>query len=160
MMWKRPSGWLLVAAILSACGSRTTVNGHASRAADSGTSVASSSAGRAAAGGSGTVVEHGGTAITNAFRGVMQDRSSRSPEEALFVEKCSMCHRQMGMGTVLLARRMDPVVAMLEKRDNLTEPFVVQAVRNGIGNMPRVQRGEVSDAQLETIARYLARRTR
>ena len=54
-----------------------------------------------------------GTQVVNPFRGVMQDRSSHSPDEALFVEKCGMCHRQMGMGTVLLARRMAPALARL-----------------------------------------------
>jgi len=41
----------------------------------------------------------------NAGANAQQDRSSRSPDEALFVEKCATCHRRMGMGTVLLARR-------------------------------------------------------
>ncbi len=95
--------------------------------------------------------------MVNPFRGVMQDRSSHSPEEALFVEKCGMCHRQMGMGTVLLARRMDPAIARLEQRDDLTPDYVKQAARMGIGNMPRIGRGEVSDAQLDRIATYLAK---
>ncbi len=68
-----------------------------------------------------------------------------------------MCHRQMGMGTVILARRVDPAVAMLEARRDLPADFVIQAARSGIGNMPRISRGEVSDAQLQVIARYLAR---
>ena len=98
-----------------------------------------------------------GTQINNATRGGIQDRSSKSPAEALFVEKCAMCHRQMGMGTVILARRMDPSVAMLESRHDLNPAFVVQAARSGIGNMPRISRGEVSDEQLAIIARYLAK---
>jgi mono/diheme cytochrome c family protein len=97
------------------------------------------------------------TQVTNPFRGVMQDRSSKSSDEALFVEKCSMCHRQMGMGTVILARRMDPKLAQLEARDDLTTDFVAAAVRGGIGNMPRIGRGEVSDAQLTRITAYLAK---
>lgn len=97
------------------------------------------------------------TKITNAFRGVMQDRVSKSSDEHLFVEKCSMCHRQMGMGTVILARRMDPKVAMLEARKDLTVEFVTAAARTGIGNMPRISHGEVSDAQLAQIAAYLAK---
>ncbi len=101
-----------------------------------------------------------GTEVKNATGGALQDRSSKSPAEALFVEKCGMCHRQMGMGTVILARRVDPSKAMLEARTDLTSAFVVQAARAGIGNMPRMQRGEVSDAQLETIARYLAKATK
>jgi cytochrome c5 len=97
------------------------------------------------------------TKVENPFRGVMQDRSSKSPDEALYVEKCSMCHRQMGMGTVILARRMPPEKAMLEMRDDLSADFVKTAVRQGIGNMPRIGRGEVSDEQLGQIARFLAK---
>jgi cytochrome c5 len=98
-----------------------------------------------------------GTQVKNATSGVSQDRSSKSPEEALFVEKCGMCHRQMGMGTIILARRVDPAVAMLEARPDLPVDFVIQAARAGIGNMPRISRGEVSDAQLKVIAAYLAK---
>ncbi len=99
----------------------------------------------------------GGAKINNAYGGFQQDRTYSSPAEGLFVEKCSMCHRQNGMGTVLLARRMDPAVAMLEKRDDLTEDYIKQVVREGIGNMPKISRGEVSDKQLNTIAHYLAK---
>jgi cytochrome c553 len=95
------------------------------------------------------------TKIENPFRGVMQDRTSRTPDEHLFVEKCSMCHRQMGMGTVVLARRMDPRLARLEARTDLTTEYITVAARQGIGNMPRISRGEVSDAQLARIAAYL-----
>jgi mono/diheme cytochrome c family protein len=95
--------------------------------------------------------------IENPFRGVMQDRSSRSNDERLYVEKCSMCHRQMGMGTVILARRMDPKIAQLELRTDLTAEYVTAAARQGIGNMPRIPRGEVSDAQLARISSYLTK---
>ena len=97
------------------------------------------------------------TRVENPFRGVMQDRTAHSPDEALFVEKCSMCHRQMGMGTVLLARRLPPAQAMLENRADLTAEYVRTAVRSGIGNMPRIGRGEVSDAQLDRITAWLTR---
>jgi mono/diheme cytochrome c family protein len=89
--------------------------------------------------------------------GMIQDRTSLSPAEALFVEKCSMCHRNMGMGTVLLARRMDPEKAPLENRADLTEEYVTQVARMGMGNMPAIPPGEVSDEQLQQIAAYLAR---
>ena len=98
-----------------------------------------------------------GTQVRNATGGAIQDRTSHSTPEALFVEKCGMCHRQMGMGTVILARRMDPAKAMLEKRNDLTAAYVTASVRNGIGNMPRISRGEVSDPQLKVIADYLSR---
>lgn len=93
--------------------------------------------------------------ITNPFRGVMQDRSAHSDGEALYVEKCSMCHRRMGMGTVLLARRLPPDQAELEDRNNLTPQYITLAARQGIGNMPRISRAEVSDEQLAQIAAHL-----
>lgn len=96
-----------------------------------------------------------GTRVENAFRGVMQDRWSHSAAEALFVEKCGMCHREMGMGTVLIARRSGPEGARLERRPNLTVEMIRSVVRGGLGNMPRLSRGEVSDADLDIITRYL-----
>lgn len=89
------------------------------------------------------------------YRGVMQDRSASSPAEALYVEKCGMCHRQMGMGTVILARRVDPAQAPLEARTDLTVDYIRSAARQGVGNMPRISRAEVSDEQLDRIAAYL-----
>ena len=97
-----------------------------------------------------------GTRIENAFRGALQDRSAKTPAEALFVEKCAMCHRQMGMGTVILARRMAPGQAMLEARSDLSPELIVAAARQGIGNMPRITRAEASDAQLAAISSYLS----
>jgi mono/diheme cytochrome c family protein len=74
--------------------------------------------------------------------------------EALYIEHCVSCHGPNGMGTGLLARRIQP--ALLEARDNLPAAYVVAAARNGIGNMPAIPRGEVSDAELRQIADYLA----
>jgi hypothetical protein len=65
-----------------------------------------------------------------------------------------MCHEKGGMGTGLLARRVQPA-ELLQRRD-LQPDFVFQAARAGIGNMPAIPRGEVSDEQLRIIARYLA----
>ena len=86
-----------------------------------------------------------------------ETRSSRPAAtggEALYLEHCSSCHGPNGMGTGLLARRVQP--ALLEARDNLPAQYVILAVRNGIGNMPPLPRGEVSDADLKAIAEYLA----
>ncbi|HTN60808.1 MAG TPA: cytochrome c [Devosia sp.] len=93
----------------------------------------------------------------NTGSSALQDRSSHSPQEALYVEKCSMCHRQMGMGTMLLARRVEKGKEMLESRDDLTVEYVKYVARNGLDNMPRIPRGEVSDEQLDIIAHYLAK---
>ena len=74
--------------------------------------------------------------------------------EALYIEHCIHCHGPNGMGTGLLARRIQP--PLLEARDNLPATYVVAAARNGIGNMPAIPRGEVSDEELRAIAEYLA----
>ena len=84
----------------------------------------------------------------------MARRPNATGGEALFVEMCIMCHGANGMGTSLLGRvgRGQP----LELRPGLPAAFYVSAARNGIGNMPAIPRGEVSDEQLQAIAEYLA----
>jgi mono/diheme cytochrome c family protein len=82
------------------------------------------------------------------------DRPNATGGEKLFVEHCAMCHGPNGMGTGLLGRRVQP--AMLEQRKGLAAAYVIMAARRGIGNMPAVPRGEVSDADLRQIADYLA----
>jgi len=74
--------------------------------------------------------------------------------EALYVEHCVSCHGANGMGTGLLARRVQP--PLLEARDNLPAQYVIVAARQGIGNMPAIPRGEVGDDELRQIAEYLA----
>lgn len=77
--------------------------------------------------------------------------------ERLYVEKCAMCHRDNGMGTGLLSRRYPKGQEQLEQRTNLSAAFVTTVVRNGLLNMPPLARAEVSDAELEQIAAYLAK---
>ena len=72
---------------------------------------------------------------------------------ALFHTRCGMCHEAGGMGTGLLARRVQP--AELEKR-KLSPDYVFQYARRGLGNMPPILPGDVSDAELKAIAAYLA----
>ena len=75
----------------------------------------------------------------------------------LFQHKCAMCHAAVGMGTGLLARRMKPEVAQLEAREDLPAAYVERAARIGVLNMPPITRGDVSDAQLASIAQYLSK---
>lgn len=95
-------------------------------------------------------------ASTMAMAQVAQHEPSAAPLDgkALFQEKCVMCHGRVGMGTGLLARRVQP--PMLEQRTDLAADYVVAAARTGIGNMPPIPRGEASDAQLGAIAAYLS----
>ena len=84
-------------------------------------------------------------------------QSAELTGKQLFQRRCAMCHGAVGMGTGLLARRMKPVVAQLEAREDLSAAYVERAARIGILNMPPITRGDVSDAQLASIAQYLAK---
>jgi mono/diheme cytochrome c family protein len=78
--------------------------------------------------------------------------------KALFTQRCGMCHQTNGMGVGLLARRPgDTSKGLLEQREDLSAAVVKVVVRNGISNMPRISRAEVSDPQLAAIAQYLSR---
>jgi mono/diheme cytochrome c family protein len=78
--------------------------------------------------------------------------------KALFTGRCGMCHQTNGMGVGILARRPgDTSKGLLEQREDLSAAVVKVVVRNGIGNMPRISRAEVSDPQLAAIAQYLSR---
>src|SRR5690606_35153115 len=81
-------------------------------------------------------------------------RANATGGEALYVQNCAMCHVPNGMGHGLLGRRLDQ--PDLELREDLEAEYVIQAARMGIGNMPPIPRGEVSDADLQAIADYLA----
>lgn len=84
----------------------------------------------------------------------LSSRPGATGGEALYLQHCAMCHGPNGMGTGLLDRRVKP--ALLEARDNLPAQYVILAARQGVGNMPAIPRGEVSDADLKQIADYLA----
>jgi mono/diheme cytochrome c family protein len=78
--------------------------------------------------------------------------------KSLFTERCGMCHQTNGMGVGLLSRRPgDTSKGLLENRTDLSAAVVKVVVRNGIVNMPRISRAEVSDPQLAAIADYLSR---
>ena len=84
-------------------------------------------------------------------------RGAEPTGKQLFHQKCAMCHGAVGMGTGLLARRMKPEVAQLEAREDLSAAYVERAARVGVLNMPPITRGDVSDAQLASIAQYLSK---
>ena len=84
-------------------------------------------------------------------------RAADEPGKALYNSRCGMCHQTIGMGVSLLARRPgDTSKGLLEDRKDLSAIVVSTVVRSGIGNMPRIARGEVSDRELAAIASYLS----
>ena len=80
--------------------------------------------------------------------------------KALYEYWCLPCHgRGPGHpGTQALAERYGGNLPdALEDRKNLTPEFVAVFVRNGISIMPFFRKTEISDADLDAIAQYLAR---
>jgi mono/diheme cytochrome c family protein len=82
--------------------------------------------------------------------------------EALYSNRCGACHLVGGMGTNLLTKErvsagQPPDSGLLANRSDLTRTFVKITVRNGTLAMPRLTRVDVTDAELDAIARYLGK---
>jgi mono/diheme cytochrome c family protein len=80
----------------------------------------------------------------------------------LFSNRCGACHLAGGMGTNLLTKQrmaagLPPESGLLANRKDLTITYVKVVVRKGKLAMPPLSRVEVTDAELDAIARYLAK---
>lgn len=75
-----------------------------------------------------------------------------------FTHRCGMCHREGGTGTFILARRLGPNEALIEKRTNLQPDYIRYVVRWGLVNMPRISRVELPDPDLDAVVAYLTSR--
>lgn len=81
---------------------------------------------------------------------------------ALFSQLCGACHLPGGMGTNMLTeQRMmmgePPENGLLANRKDLTQTYVKFVVRHGRQAMPGLTRVEVTDAELDAIAKYLGK---
>lgn len=85
----------------------------------------------------------------------MAAEAQRELGRAVFVHRCAMCHREGQTGTFVLARRLGADKALLEKRTDLTGPYIRQVVRWGLMNMPRLSRVELPDADMDALVAYL-----
>lgn len=77
--------------------------------------------------------------------------------QKLYRSTCLYCHGERVWGTFALERRLGADRGLLEKRTDLVAPFVKSVVRNGLGSMPAYRRTELTDADVDAIADYLAR---
>jgi mono/diheme cytochrome c family protein len=75
---------------------------------------------------------------------------------ALYRSRCGLCHEPGGTGTFMLSRRLGRERGLLAGRTDLTDGYVMQVVRHGLMSMPRFTRVELTDAELASIAAYLA----
>ena len=77
----------------------------------------------------------------------------------MFEKWCAPCHGRGAdkPGTVALAALYKGAKpAMLEERTDLTPEIVERFVRSGVSVMPFFRKTEVSDADLDALALYLA----
>jgi len=80
--------------------------------------------------------------------------------KAEFERACSICHAagpdRPGTNSLQI-KYAGRVPALLEQRTDLTVDVVRFYIRNGVAMMPRFRKTELTDAQVEAIARYLSR---
>jgi mono/diheme cytochrome c family protein len=85
--------------------------------------------------------------------------SPTSQGKAVFEKWCAPCHAP-GPGhpgtTAIAALYQGSKPAPLEERTDLTPDVVKQFVRKGVSVMPFFRKTEISDAELDALARYLA----
>lgn len=87
----------------------------------------------------------------------------RDPK-AVFEHSCGYCHFPGGMGTNLLTKQMmmmmkrPPSDGLLTNRRDLTADYVKAVVRGGKGAMPAQTRVDLTDAELNAVAAYLAQK--
>jgi mono/diheme cytochrome c family protein len=75
----------------------------------------------------------------------------------LFHARCGYCHLAGGTGTYMLGRRLGKDRALLESRTDLTAEYIRRITRAGLNTMPRHNRIELPDYELDLIAAYLTR---
>jgi len=94
-----------------------------------------------------------------------QDRTAVQRGKAKFEHSCAPCHgpgrgddgREQLPGTeALQIKYRGALPAVLEERSDLMAPALKLFVRNGTWSMPPFRPTEVTDAEIEDIAAYLA----
>lgn len=80
----------------------------------------------------------------------------------LFEVHCGYCHLTGGMGTNLLTKQRmmmgeTPDKGLLANRTDLTADYVKGVVRMGKGAMPGQTKVDVTDAELDAVAKYLGK---
>jgi mono/diheme cytochrome c family protein len=89
-----------------------------------------------------------------------QDAASQNNAPAAYQKWCSPCHAP-GPGhpgtQSLEIKYKDSLPAVLEQRTDLTAELVKTMVRQGVLMMAPFRKTEVSDAELDLIAAYLAK---
>lgn len=82
--------------------------------------------------------------------------------KVLFTNRCGACHLPFGMGTNLLTKQRialgePPEKGLLMNRTDLTADYVKSVVRQGKMAMPRQTKVDITDAELDAVAAFLAK---
>ncbi len=82
--------------------------------------------------------------------------------KVLFEAHCGYCHLAGGMGTNLVTKQQmmmgrTPDQGLLANRTDLTADYVKAVVRGGKGAMPTQTRVDITDAELDAVAKYLGK---
>jgi mono/diheme cytochrome c family protein len=90
--------------------------------------------------------------------GFAADDATIQKGEKVFDYWCATCHGPRLPGTVALQTKYkDTKPGLLSERTDLTPPVTKTFVRHGVSIMPFFRKTEISDADLDTLAAYLAR---
>lgn len=82
--------------------------------------------------------------------------------KVLFEVHCGYCHLTGGMGTNLLTKQQvmagnTPDKGLLANREDMTADYVKTVVRMGKGAMPQQTKVDLTDAELDSVAKYLGK---
>ena len=96
----------------------------------------------------------GGLAVVTVALGANAQGRQRSAPE-IYAATCAHCHAAGGWGTRRLAARVPAGEAELLNRKDLPPAFTRLVVRRGIGPMPPLTPTDVTDDELDRLARWL-----
>ena len=83
--------------------------------------------------------------------------NEKKPGKNIYEHWCAACHMDspFAAGTIQLKQTRGADKAVIERRTDLTESYVRSLVRQGFAGMPKFRRTEISDAELDTLIKYL-----
>jgi mono/diheme cytochrome c family protein len=91
--------------------------------------------------------------IAFGFAATAQERQRTAPQ--IFADSCVHCHDTGGWGTRALAERVPAGQAELLRRKDIPAAPTRIAVRRGIGSMPPLTPTDLTDEELDRLARWL-----
>ena len=80
-----------------------------------------------------------------------------SEGQRVYNKWCAGCHADspFAPGTIQLNQIRSPELALIEKRSDLTAPYIRHLVRKGFAGMPSFRRTEISNTELDALVQHL-----